>query len=108
VRNERHLPPELPPCTLESSSVTSALKVALDRAGLPSIRDHDLRHTCATILLEAGVHPKLVQDLPGHGTVALTLNSYSHVTSGLSREVARTIDRVFGAADMEQPAGIAV
>lgn len=79
----------------ESSSVTSALKVALDRAGLPQIRVHDLRHTCATILLEAGVHPKLVQDLLGHSTVALTLNTYSHVTSGLSREVARTIDSIF-------------
>jgi integrase len=80
----------------ESSSVTSALKIALERAALPSIRVHDLRHTCATILLESGVHPKLVQDLLGHSTVALTLNTYSHVTSGLNLEVARTMDRIFG------------
>jgi integrase len=50
----------------ESSSVTSALKLALDRAGLPQIRVHDLRHTTATVLLEAGAHPKLVQELLGH------------------------------------------
>jgi integrase len=80
----------------ESSSVTAALKVALSRAGLPQIRVHDLRHTTATVLLEAGAHPKLVQDLLGHSTVALTLNTYSHVTSGLSREAARTMDSVLG------------
>jgi integrase len=82
----------------ESSSVTGALKVALQAAGLPAIRVHDLRHTCATILLEAGVHPKLVQDLLGHSSVALTLNTYSHVTSGLSGETARMMDRIFGSA----------
>jgi integrase len=80
----------------ESSSVTAALKVALSRAGLPRIRVHDLRHTTASVLLEAGTHPKLVQDLLGHSTVALTLNTYSHFTSGLSREAARTMDSVLG------------
>jgi integrase len=47
-------------------------------------------------LLEAGVHPKLVQHLLGHGTVALTLNTYSRVTPGLSHEAARTMDRLLG------------
>ena len=78
----------------ESSSVTSALKVALRRGGLPRIRVHDLRHTTATVLLEAGAHPKLVQDRLGHSTVALTFNTYSHVTSSLSREAAQTMDLV--------------
>ena len=81
----------------ESSSVTAALKVALLNADLPAIRVHDLRHTTATVLLEAGAHPKLVQDLLGHSHVALTLNTYSHVTPGLSREAARTMDAVLGA-----------
>lgn len=80
----------------DSSSVTDALKVALDRAGLPQIRVHDLRHTTATVLLEAGAHPKLVQDLLGYSTVALTLNTYSHVTPGLSDQAARTMDRALG------------
>jgi integrase len=74
--------------------VTAALRVALNRAGLSGIRVHDLRHTTATVLLEAGAHPKLVQELLGHSTVALTLNTYSHVAAGLSGEAARTIDRV--------------
>jgi integrase len=81
---------------VESSTVTDALKVALARAGLPRIRVHDLRHTTATVLLEANMHPKLVQHLLGHSTVALTLNTYSHVTAGLTSEVARTMDRLFG------------
>ena len=81
---------------MEPGTVSDALKVALDRARLPRIRVHDLRHTTATVLLEAGVHPKLVQHLLGHSTVALTLNTYSHVTPGLSAEAARTMDHLFG------------
>lgn len=46
------------------------------------------------ILLEAGAQPNLVQKLPGHSTVALTLNTYSHLTAGLCGEAARTMDRV--------------
>ena len=72
----------------ESSSVTSALKVALDRAELPRIRVHDLRHTTATVLLEARAHPKLVQYLLGRSTVALTLKSYIHFTWVSIREAA--------------------
>ena len=52
----------------------------LQRAGLPQIRFHDLRHTCATLLLSRNVHPKYVQDLLGHATVAITLDTYSHMS----------------------------
>ena len=44
-----------------------------------SFRFHDLRHTCATLLLRRGVNPKFVQELLGHDDVSLTLNIYSHV-----------------------------
>lgn len=53
-------------------------KPILERAGLPDIRFHDLRHTCATLLLGEGVHPKIVQELLGHATIQLTLDTYSH------------------------------
>ena len=86
---------------MEPGTLSDALKVALDRGGLPRIRVHDLRHTTATVLLEAGVHPKLVQHLLGHSTVALTLNTYSHVTPGLSGEAARTMDQLFGGGDVD-------
>ena len=76
----------------ESSSVTSALAQALQKAGLRDIRVHDLRHTTASILLEAGIHAKIVQDVLGHSTVSLTLDTYSHLTDTLSCQAAETID----------------
>lgn len=54
----------------------------LKAAGL-DVRFHDLRHTCATIRFMRGQHPKRVQELLGHSTVAFTLDKYSHVIPGL-------------------------
>jgi hypothetical protein len=48
-------------------------------ASLPNIRLHDLRHSCATLLLAQGVNPRVVMETLGHSQVSLTLNSYSHV-----------------------------
>ena len=64
----------------------------LERAGLPPIRFHDLRHTCATILLSRGVHAKFVQELLGHATIAITLDTYSHVLPGMGSETADATD----------------
>jgi integrase len=64
------------------------LKRPLERAGLPPIRFHDLRHTCATILLSRGVHAKLVQELLGHATISITLDTYSHVLPGMDDGLA--------------------
>ncbi len=66
------------------------------RAGLDKVRFHDLRHTAASLLLSAGVHPKVVQERLGHSTVALTLDVYSHVLGGLQRDAADRIDEVLG------------
>ena len=67
----------------------------LERAGLPLIRFHDLRHTCATLLLSRNVHPKYVQELLGHATVAITLDTYSHVIPGMGNHTARAMEDVF-------------
>src|SRR2546425_18074 len=75
-------------------AVNRALTRALHDAGLPRIRVHDLRHTTASLLLEAGTHPKVVQDLLGHSTIQLTLDTYSHVVPALHRQAARTMDRL--------------
>jgi len=61
---------------VEPSEINHALTRDLYRAGLPHIRVHDLRHTTASLLLEAGTHPKIVQDLPRHSTIRLTLDTY--------------------------------
>jgi integrase len=52
-------------------------KPLLRRAGLPDIRFHDLRHTCATLLFTRGVHPKIVSEMLGHSSVSITLDVYS-------------------------------
>jgi integrase len=61
-------------------------------AGVPRIRLHDLRHTNATLSLKAGVHPKVVSERLGHSTIAITLDLYSHVTPGISRDAAATVE----------------
>jgi len=69
----------------------------LRRAGLPErTRFHDLRHTCATLLLKKGVHPKLVQELLGHATISITLDTYSHVLPGMGDAAAGAMDEALG------------
>lgn len=60
-------------------------------AGVPRIRLHDLRHTHATHALKAGIHPKVVSERLGHATIAITLDTYSHVLPSLQREAAETV-----------------
>ena len=67
----------------------------LKAADLPRIRFHDLRHTTATLLLGQGIHPKIVSDLLGHSTVAITLDTYSHVTQSMHRAAADALDPLF-------------
>jgi integrase len=64
-------------------------KPLLGRVGLPDIRFHDLRHTCATLLLTKTVHPKIVSEMLGHSSVSITLDTYSHVIPGLQEVAAR-------------------
>ena len=72
--------------------ITRSFKPLLKKAGLPDIRFHDLRRTCATLLLGRGVHAKLVQELLGHSSVAVTLDPYSHVLPGMDHGLADTMD----------------
>ena len=64
----------------------------LKRAGLPRMRFHDLRHTCATLLLSRGVHPKIVQELLGHATIAITLDTYSHAMPSMGDATAKAME----------------
>ncbi len=68
---------------------------ALDKAGLPHMRFHDLRHSAATILLSMGVHPKVVQELLGHSTIALTMDTYSHLLPSMQRDAMNGMDELF-------------
>ena len=76
------------PSNLRQRSFTPLLK----KAGLPHIRFHDLRHTCATLLLSQNTHPKFVQELLGHATIAITLDTYSHVVPSMGNHTARAME----------------
>jgi len=64
------------------------LQSACERAGVPKIPFHALRHTHATIMLKKGVHPKIVSERLGHSRVGVTLDIYSHVLPGMQAEAA--------------------
>jgi integrase len=76
--------------------VTKRFGPLLTKAGLPHVRFHDLRHTAATLLLASGEHPKVVSAMLGHSTIRTTLDLYSHVSDAMTRQAARTMDRLLG------------
>ena len=64
--------------------VNRHFKRLLEAAKLPkSVRLYDLRHSCATLLLAQGEHPKVVSERLGHASITLTLDTYSHVVPGM-------------------------
>lgn len=67
---------------------------AASAAGLPRIRFHSLRHTAAGLLLAQGVHPRVVMEMLGHSTIALTMNTYSHVIPALERDAADRMNAI--------------
>jgi integrase len=82
---------------LWGGNLNRAFKATLQRAGLPkSTRFHDLRHTCATLLLKQAVNPKFVQELLGHADISLTLNVYSHVLPDMGDATADAMEAALG------------
>jgi integrase len=77
---------------LHPNSLAIRFRKLIAAAGVPAIRFHDLRHTCATLLLSQGVHPKVVQERLGHADIAMTMNLYSHVTADMQRQAADQLD----------------
>jgi len=64
----------------------------LAKAGLPNIRFHDLRHTCATLMPAQGVNPKIAQERLGHATIAQTMDTYSHVLPPMQEQAAAALE----------------
>jgi integrase len=81
---------------LDGTAVTKQFHHVLERAGLRQRRFHDLRHSCATLLLVQGVSPRVVMDLLGHSQIGLTMNTYSHVIPDLRQDAADRIDQLLG------------
>jgi len=76
---------------LDPESVSRYWRHAVKKSMLPLIRLHDLRHTHATLALQAGIHPKVVSERLGHATVSITLDTYSHAIPAMQEEAAALI-----------------
>ena len=84
---------------LQPQSLTHQFTRLIGRLkGLPRVRFHDLRHSHATQLLLAGVHPKIAQERLGHATITTTLDLYSHVTETMQSDAAQRLNALFQAA----------
>ena len=79
---------------LNPSSISPGFSKIARKAGL-NVRFHDLRHTHATLMLKAGIHPKIVSERLGHSSVSITLDRYSHVVPGLQEAAAQRFDNIF-------------
>lgn len=80
---------------LNPSNVTRAFKKVLAKAEIrTSIRLYDLRHTTATLLLQAGINPKVVSERLGHATIVLTLDTYSHVLPNMQQDATAQLEEM--------------
>jgi integrase len=73
---------------LHPDSVTKRFARLCRDSGLPTITLHELRHSHATLLLQAGVHPKVVQERLGHSTISVTYDTYTHSVPALQDDAA--------------------
>lgn len=90
---------QLSPSNVRINSFLEIQKVAkID----PPIRFHDLRHTAATLMLGAGVHPKIVSERLGHATIAITMDTYQHVSPTMQRQAADAIGEILSPKPVRQ------
>lgn len=82
--------------------VTNHFRVLLEQHGLRHIRFHDLRHSCATLLLSQNIPMKQIQDWLGHSTFSTTADIYSHLDFSSKQESAAAIAAAFAAPEPEQ------
>ena len=82
-------------------------QLIVERAGLRRVRLHDLRHTAASLMLAQGVPARVVMEVLGHSQISITLNTYTHVSAGLSREAADRMQLLLGGASDAVAAGLA-
>ncbi len=81
---------------LEPRNLDRLFDDLVGKAGVRRIRFHDLRHTCASLLLSQGVPARVVMDVLGHSQMAVTMDLYSHVMPTALREAAEAMDRALG------------
>jgi len=80
---------------IRKQNLGKRFKKLLTAAELPATRFHDLRHTHATLLLQQGVHPKIVQERLGHSSISITLDTYSHILPSMQQKAVEELDKLF-------------
>jgi integrase len=89
---------------LSARNLVRHFKLVLPKAGLPeTIRFHDLRHSCATLLIAQGVHPRVVMEILGHSQISVTMNTYGHVLPETQRDAAAKLDALLNERAPSEP-----
>lgn len=88
---------------LQPQSLTHEFTRLVGRVDVPRVRFHDLRHSHATQMLGAGIHPKIAQERLGHSTISTTLDLYSHVSDTMQQDAATRLDAILGSAIRSRP-----
>jgi integrase len=98
---------------IRPDSLSQAFRRSAAACGFEGVRFHDTRHTHASLMLKAGVHPKVVSERLGHSSIAFTLDTYSHVLPGIQEAAAASFESVLLGQDpgsvvgTPQPNGLA-
>jgi integrase len=88
--------------SLQPNTLTRVFTDFLQARGLKRVRFHDLRHSHATHMLAAGIHPKIASERLGHSKIGITLDLYSHVLPGMQAEAAAAVDDAMQAAQQRR------
>ena len=98
LTDDHHVVTQADGMALRPHSLTQAFTRFMAERGLKRVRFHDLRHSHATHLLAAGIHPKIASERLGHSKVGITLDLYSHVLPGMQADAAERVDVAIRAA----------
>jgi integrase len=104
VTADHHVVMQADATPLQPNSITHAVTLFMKKRG-SKVRLHGLRHSHATHMLAAGVHPKIASERLGHSKVGITLDLYSHVLPGMQEGAASQVDAMMSAALEERAKG---
>lgn len=90
---------------ISARNLVRHFKSVLEKAGLPNVRFHDLRHTTASLLIAAGCHPKEIQQVMRHSQWNLTMDTYGHLMPGATNDAARKLNDLLGGGETEEESG---
>jgi integrase len=92
---------------LSARNLVRGFKQMLERAELPDIRFHDLRHSWATLLISLGIHPRIVLEILRHSQISTTMNIYGHVIPEVNREATNALGDLLKSKQRSQQQKIA-